>query len=157
MGWKISLSVISGILGLFVNTLTANGRYSLLHKKKLQQPIRTKLSKKQKKFCQYFLDFCRLHQVFNILKINMILIADVFLKLQSAKGVVTQMSKKSKIPFDSQHIEWSQTLLKSARQHFYHILSSLWQSEKTPLDKFLKSLVWEHPSTVNILMGAKDW
>ena len=55
----------------------------------------------------------------------MILIADVFLKLQSAKGVVTQMSKKSKIPFDSHHIEWSQTLLKSARQHFYHILSSL--------------------------------
>ena len=38
-------------------------------------------------------------------------------------------------PFDSQYIKGSQTLLKSARQHFYYIVSSVWDklSWKMPL------------------------
>ena len=39
------------------------------------------------------------------------------------------MSKRShfRTPFDCQHVEGSQTLLKSVRLHFYHIISSFWE------------------------------
>ena len=98
----MSLLVISEILGLFVNTLTANDKYFLLNRN-LQEPIRTQLSKKQKLFVNFLQDFWRLHQVLNNLKIKMTLIADVFLKLQNVKSVVTKMSKNPcfRMPFDS--------------------------------------------------------
>ena len=49
----------------------------------------------------------------------MTLIDHVFLKFQTAKEVLRQISKKSRSrrPFDSQHGKRSQTLLKSARHH----------------------------------------
>ena len=116
------LLVISEILGLFVNTLTANDKYFLLNRKNLQEPIRTQLSKKQKLFVNFLQDFWRLHQVLNNLKIKVTLIADIFLKLQNVKSVVTKMSKnpRFRMPFDRQHVKVSQTLLKSVLQHFYH-------------------------------------
>ena len=57
----------------------------------------------------------------------MTIIAYVFPKLQTAKYVVRQMSKKScfRRPFDKQNGKWSQTLMKSVRQHLYHIYWSL--------------------------------
>ena len=57
----------------------------------------------------------------------MTLIVYVFPKLQTAKDVVRQMSKKPRFrkPFDSQRVKLSQKLVKSAWQHFYHIFSSL--------------------------------
>ena len=53
----------------------------------------------------------------------MTIVAYVFPKLETTKGVVRQMSKKSSFsrPFDNQHRERSQTLLKFARQQIYHI------------------------------------
>ena len=38
-GWKLSLLVISGILGLFVDTLTADEKYSPRNSESLPQPI----------------------------------------------------------------------------------------------------------------------
>ena len=51
------LLLISEILGLFVNALTADDKYSFRNRKNLQYPIRTQLSKKQKtavRFCAAF-------------------------------------------------------------------------------------------------------
>ena len=42
---------------MFVNTLTADDRYSPLNKDNLAQPIRTQLSQKQQAFHQFFLAF----------------------------------------------------------------------------------------------------
>ena len=58
----------------------------------------------------------------------MTLIAYVFSKLWSAKDVVRQMCKKSRLrrSFDKQYVKRSQTLLRSARQQLYHIHWSLW-------------------------------
>ena len=42
------------ILGLFVNTLTANDKYSLLNRDNLTQLIQMKLSQKQKSFFGMF-------------------------------------------------------------------------------------------------------
>ena len=57
-----------------------------------------------------------------ILKKEMTLIADLFLKLRSPENVVRYMSKKSRFkgPFDREHGKRVQTLLQSERQHRYH-------------------------------------
>ena len=42
---------------MFVNTLTADDKYSPLNRDNLTQPIRTQLSQKQQAFSQFFLAF----------------------------------------------------------------------------------------------------
>ena len=44
---------------MFVNTLTADDKYSLLNRDNLKQPIRTKLSQKQKPVSQFFFQFSK--------------------------------------------------------------------------------------------------
>ena len=53
----------------------------------------------------------------------MTLIADLCPKLRTPKKVVRILSKKSRFkgPFDMQHGKRVQTLLRSERQHCYHI------------------------------------
>ena len=46
----MSLLMIHKILGLFVNTLTADVKYSHLNKDNLEQPFQIQLSNKQKAF-----------------------------------------------------------------------------------------------------------
>ena len=51
---KVSFSDTQN-LGLFVNTLTIDEKHYLLSRENLTKAIRTKLSQKQKRFCQVFL------------------------------------------------------------------------------------------------------
>ena len=44
---------------MFVNTLTADDKYSLLNRHNLRQPIWTPLSQKHKAFSQFFLAFSK--------------------------------------------------------------------------------------------------
>ena len=109
----MSLSVIYELLGLFVNTLTADNKYFLCNEKSLPQPIQMHLSKK--KLSLNILDsFRNLHHILIIFKKKMAMIAHLFPKLQTAKDLVKQMSIKPhfRIPFNSQHVKGSQTLMK---------------------------------------------
>ena len=54
-----SLLVLCKILRLFVNTLTADDKYSLLNRINLTQPIQILLSKKQKTFSKFFAPFLK--------------------------------------------------------------------------------------------------
>ena len=53
----------------------------------------------------------------------MTFIADLFPKIPTPKNVVRYLSKKSRFkgPFDRQHGNRVQTLLRSEQQHRYHI------------------------------------
>ena len=51
--------MIFKILGLFVNTLTADDKYSLLNRDNLTQSIQTLLSQKQKTFSEIFSSFLK--------------------------------------------------------------------------------------------------
>ena len=55
--------VLSKILRLFVNTLTADDKYSLLNRDNLTQPIQIIFCQKQKTFFHFFSAFlkCTLH------------------------------------------------------------------------------------------------
>ena len=83
--------------------------------------------KNKKLFSNILLDFGKLHQIMNILENKMTLRAYVFPKLKTAKDVVRKVSEKpgSRLPFNSQHGKEPQTLLKSARPHFFQIFFSL--------------------------------
>ena len=59
MSRKKSLLVRRKALELFVNTFSADDKYSFLNRENLAQPIRTQLSQKQKPFYQCFLEFSK--------------------------------------------------------------------------------------------------
>ena len=56
---KKSLLVIWKILRLFVSTLSAIDKYSLLHRDNLMQPIQMQLCQKEKPFSQFFSGFLK--------------------------------------------------------------------------------------------------
>ena len=120
LSWKNLFLVTCKILVLFVNTVTADGKYSHLNCNKLMKSIQMQLSKKEKLF---------LNQILQIFKTNMSVIAYVFSKLQTAKDVVRKMSRISRFRrlLDKQHGKRPQILLKSARRHLYYNCWSMWK------------------------------
>ena len=59
MSRKNSVLVSCKILKEFVNTLTADDKYSLLNRDKLMEPNQTQLSQKQKAFSPFFFEFSK--------------------------------------------------------------------------------------------------
>ena len=59
MTLKKFLLVICKISRLFPNTLSADGKYSLLNRDSLTQPIQMQLSRKQKTFSEFFSAFLK--------------------------------------------------------------------------------------------------
>ena len=59
LSYKKSLLVICKISRLFPNTLSADGKYSLLNRDNLTQPIQMQVSRKQKTFSQFFSAFLK--------------------------------------------------------------------------------------------------
>ena len=60
LSWKNSLLVIWKFLGLFLNTLTVDDKYSLPNRDNLRQPIQMQLSQKKIHFLNLFLHFWNL-------------------------------------------------------------------------------------------------
>ena len=89
LSWEMFLLKICEILWLFVNTLTADDKYSLRYRESLRQTIQVQLSKKQKTFVNLMPNFRNLFHVLNILKKNTIFIVHVFSKLYTANYVLT--------------------------------------------------------------------
>ena len=97
--------------------------------------------KNENHFLNFLFHFWNLHQNLNILEKKIIVIANVFPKLQIVKDLVRPISKKChfRTPFDSKHVKDSQTLVQSGWETFYHVFSSLWGemiSKKCPSVKF---------------------
>ena len=57
MIWKISLQVLGKILGVFPNTLTADGKYLVEDWKNWKLPMQIQLSWKTKTFSEFFVPF----------------------------------------------------------------------------------------------------
>ena len=73
----------------FLNTLTANDKYSLNSKDKAMQTIQMHLSQEQNIFSQFFSAFFESALNFEHFQKKMTLIAYVFSKLRTAKDVLT--------------------------------------------------------------------
>ena len=92
----------------------------------------------------FLFHFWNVHQILNILKEKMIVIANVFRKLHFVKNFLRPLSKKHrfKTRFDSQHAKASQILAKSPWEHFYHVFPSfsrklIWRTSPLVLDEVL--------------------
>ena len=125
---KISPLVLGEILGVFVNTLTAKGMYPVQDSENFPLPIQMQLSEKWKTFSHFLFHFLNLQNTLNILKGKIIVIANVFPKLEIVKKFVRTLSKKRRFRkrFESQLVKASQILAKSQWEHFSHVFSSLW-------------------------------
>ena len=77
--------VLGEILGESFNTLAADGKYFVQYCVNLPLPIQMQLFKNQKLVLNFFSHFLNLQQILNILKQTMIVIANVFQKLQTEK------------------------------------------------------------------------
>ena len=64
--------------------------------------------------------FWNLHKYFTVFQQKITFIAEIFSKILSPRNVVTWMPQWScfRTTFGSQGVKWSETLLKSSRQHF---------------------------------------
>ena len=80
--------MIYKILGLLVNTLTTDDKFSLFNKDNLTQPIEMDMPKKQKKNFIFFRIFEIYLKILNILKKKMTLKAYVFPQLRTANYVL---------------------------------------------------------------------
>ena len=102
-------------------------------------------------FFNFLFHFWDLNQVLNVLKEKMIVIANVFPKLQAVKIFVRRLSKKRRFRTrsDSQHVKASQILAKSSWERFYHVFSS-----------FSGKLIWKmSPIVSSEILGflLKHW
>ena len=80
--------MITKILRLFVNTLTAEGKYSGLNRENLMQPSQMHFTQKQKTFSPYSFEFLKSGSNFEHLQNEMTFIADAFPQLRAPKDVV---------------------------------------------------------------------
>ena len=95
---------------------------------------------------KFLFHFWILHQILNVLKTKMIVIANVFPKLQTVKNLVGTLSKRRhfRARFDSQLVKSSQILAKSQWERFYHDFSS-----------FSRKLIWKmSPLVLGEILGA---
>ena len=71
--------------------------------------------KNEKPFLNFFPHVRDLHQIFNILEKNMMVIANVFPKLQTLNNFVAPLCKKRRFgtPLDSEHVKASRIIAKS--------------------------------------------
>ena len=114
--------------------------------------------KNESLFLKFFLHFWILYQILNILKEKMIVIANVFPKLQTLKIFVRKLSQEHRFRtgFGSQHVKAFQLLAKSPRERFYHVLLSfsgklIWNMSPVVLTEILGKFVNTLTATASIL------
>ena len=97
---------------MLVNTLTADGKYPVHYGQNFLLQTKMQLSKKRKTCSDFLFDFTNLHQILNILKKTMMVIAYIFPDLYTVKILVRPLSEKRRFRkrFDSQHVKPSQIL-----------------------------------------------
>ena len=140
---KLSPLVLGEVLQVFANTLTPDEKHCVKDCKKFGLPIKMQLSEKQNFFSIFLFHFWNLHQILNVLKKRMIVIANLFLKYKTVRNLVGPLSKKRRFRtrLDSQHVKASQILAKCPLESFYHVFPSF--SEKLTWKMSpMKCLTW---------------
>ena len=104
-------------------TLSADGKYFLLNRDNLTQPILMQLSQKQKTFPQFFSNFLISTLNFSHFQIKDDPHSRCISQITDSEKLVRSISENFRIKgsFGKQQGKLAQTLLKFERQHLYHI------------------------------------
>ena len=89
LSWKKTVLIISEILRLFVNTLTADDKYSRRNMRNFSQQVQTSLSQKEKTFPRFFLAFLKCQWNLEHFEKKVIMLASFFPNLLNPKEMVT--------------------------------------------------------------------
>ena len=92
----------------------------------------------------------------------MVVIANVFPKLQTVKNLVRPFCKKRRFGtrFDSQHVKEFQVLAKSPWDRFYDVFSTLWEKliwKMSPLVLGKISVLFLNTLTADGKYAVEDW
>ena len=128
LSYKNFFLMRSDILGLVVNTLTANYEYSLSNRENFPIPIRINLSKIPFTTTVNLLKFLEFAWNFKCSEKKVSLIGEVFPKLLTLKDILFWIHNRASLwkAFGSEHVNWSQKLAETAEKYFYHTFSSFW-------------------------------
>ena len=139
--WKMSHLLSDEILKVFVYILTGDGQYPVQGFIEFATPNWNAIIWKRKNFSSifFFLHFWNLHHILNILKEKLIVIVNVFPKLQNVRIFVRKLSKEHRLRrgFGSQHVKESQMVGKSPWESFDEVFLS-----------FSVRLIWKMPPLV---------
>ena len=107
--------VLGEILGVFLNTLTSDGKYHVQGCENLQLKFQCNYLKNKNIFSN-FVPFLESTSNFEHFEKKMILIANVLPNLETVKILLKPLFKKRRFrtPFDSQHVKASQMLSTSS-------------------------------------------
>ena len=107
--------VLGEILGVFVHTLAADGKYAFPGCEICNSQPKCNYLRNTKLVLQFFFYFWKLHQTLNSLKKMNIVKGNVFPKLQNVKNLVRPLSKKRRFRtcLHSQHVKTSKVHAKS--------------------------------------------
>ena len=96
--------------------MTTSNKYPVRDCENISSLIQMQLLLKSKTFSHFFIPFLETKSNFKHFEEKMIVIPTLFRKLETVKVLVRQLYKKHsfRAPFDSQHINGSETLAKSA-------------------------------------------
>ena len=120
--------VLGEVLVLFFNRLSADGKCPVISCETLHSQFKYNDLKNENIFLNFVFHFWNLHQFLSILKKRMIVIADLFPKLQTVTILVRPLYKKRcfRTRFERQHVKASQILAKFPWDCFCHVVSSFW-------------------------------
>ena len=106
--------------------------------------IKCNYLKSEKIFLAFLYNFLNLHQILNIWKKNIMVIANVFSKLQTVKNIVTPLFKKRCFGtrLDSRHVKVFRILEKSVWKCFYHVFSSIWRNLISNISPLVLGEIW---------------
>ena len=118
--WKMLLLLKFEMIGVFVNTWAADFKYPVPDCENLQFSFKCNYLKNKKLFMSILCHLWNLDQIWNIFKKMKIVIAQVFLKLNTVKDFVRSLTKKCRLitSLDSQHVEVSQILVRALLSYF---------------------------------------
>ena len=126
--WKISPLVLVEIYGCLLTHWLPMASIVFNISEICNSQFKWKYLKNEKIFPNFLFHVWFLHHILNILKKRMMVIANVFPKLQTVKNFVTPLCKKRRFGtrLDSQHVKVSGIHVKSPWECFYHVFSWTW-------------------------------
>ena len=123
MNWKIFPLLKLEILVVFANTLTDYENYPFEDSGICSSVFKCNSRKNEKLFLNFLFHLWNVHQILNIFKKKMIMIANAFLKLHTVKDLFKPLSRMRpcRTSFDRQRVNGCQRVVRSAWEDFYHI------------------------------------
>ena len=140
MIWKMSPLFKFETQGVFVNTLAVITSILLGIVRICSSLFKSNYLKNEKPFLSFFFLLWNLHQILKTFGKEVIVIANMFSRLQTVKDLGRTLSQKRRFrtSFNSQYVKGSQTLVKSAWGNFYHISWSHWEGKTCKISPIIK-------------------